>query len=417
MAIAAVPKYLGEIEKDFEGSSPGMRFNMYLMLWSTDYRIDNKLTALKAARKLNGRDQAIMRSLWERQKSLFNQSLIPEARFYLDAIAISPFTTGLGNAHPLENGFAFLNPYGLPYLPGSGVKGVLRQAARELASGEWGESYDWNESELSSSNKSDQYSKLDILFGFESGDGDKEHMRGVLSFWDVIPQIVPADKKKPNEVNLMIEIMTPHQSHYYQKKETPHESGIPSPIYFLTVPPESRFVFYVSCDLERLLRIAPELAEDGYWKTLLEAAFNHAYDWLGFGAKTAVGYGAMKENPEWRNECEKQKKERLDDIQKQTEAKRVASLTPDELSLEEHQPIIDKFLSDFETAKKTPYKPGCQFDNTRFEFEKCALVWVDTASRRSAGRILKETMTKSWGIPSNKDSKKRLEDALVELNK
>lgn len=39
--------------------------------------------------------------------------------------------------HLLENGFAFLNPYGLPYLPGSGVKGVLRQAAREVDKKSW----------------------------------------------------------------------------------------------------------------------------------------------------------------------------------------------------------------------------------------------------------------------------------------
>ena len=41
--------------------------------------------------------------------------------------------------HPLENGFAFLQPYGLPYLAGSGVKGVLRQTARLLAENAFGE--------------------------------------------------------------------------------------------------------------------------------------------------------------------------------------------------------------------------------------------------------------------------------------
>ena len=29
----------------------------------------------------------------------------------------------------------------------------------------------------------------------------------------------------------------------------------------------------------------------------MEAAFEHAFAWLGFGAKTAVGYGAMEEDP------------------------------------------------------------------------------------------------------------------------
>ncbi|MBW1963132.1 MAG: hypothetical protein JRJ04_16955, partial [Deltaproteobacteria bacterium] len=51
----------------------------------------------------------------------------------LPTVTTSPFVTGVGMEHPLENGFAFLSPYGLPYLPGSSVKGVLRKAAEELA--------------------------------------------------------------------------------------------------------------------------------------------------------------------------------------------------------------------------------------------------------------------------------------------
>ncbi|HWO99019.1 MAG TPA: RAMP superfamily CRISPR-associated protein [Methylococcus sp.] len=79
-----------------------------------------------------------MKALADRQTAL--AATVPaEALLKLEATGVAPFTTGLGNEHPLENGFAFLNPYGLPYLPGSGVKGILRQAARELASGTWGE--------------------------------------------------------------------------------------------------------------------------------------------------------------------------------------------------------------------------------------------------------------------------------------
>jgi len=88
--------------------------------------------------------------------------------------------------------------------------------------------------------------------------------------------------------------MTPHQSHYYQKGEQPHDSGMPTPIQFLTVAPGSGFNFHLVCDLPRLQRLAPELAHDGKWKALMQEAFDHAFDWLGFGAKTAVGYGAME---------------------------------------------------------------------------------------------------------------------------
>lgn len=129
--------------------------------------------------------------------------------------------------------------------------------------------------------------------GLEAQGAQTEHLRGVLSFWDAIPQL------KGNR--LTVEIMTPHQGHYYYYQDnpkegsaSPHESGQPTPISYLTVPPGSGFTFHVTCDLPRLQRLAPSLVSDGHWKDLLRAAFEHAFDWCGFGAKTAVGYGAME---------------------------------------------------------------------------------------------------------------------------
>lgn len=353
MSIAAVPAYLG---KDFSSASPGMRFGMYLPIWTSrddqeqevknraarkspegeqiaallqrhgmdaaiaELTRQNRLPALwkkndfaareawKKVTQLTPSDRAGMQALHMRQRQLF--SAIPRTEgLCLDAKSIAPFTTGLGNEHPLENGFAFLNPYGLPYLPGSGVKGVLRQAARELASGDWGDAHGWSAEarfpllqgpaerrKPVCDKKNGQpilLTQTDVLFGRETPAGDSEHLRGVLSFWDVIPQL--------QGDSLAVEIMTPHQNHYYQQKSerktgdstSPDESGQPIPIPFLTVPPGSRFTFCVVCDLPRLRRLAPELAQDDRWKTLLTAAFEHAFEWLGFGAKTAVGYGAM----------------------------------------------------------------------------------------------------------------------------
>ena len=298
MAIAAVPEYLGT---DFSTAAPGHRFGMYLklwgvnsrskeMLWTThdvnyrstgqrreerEFKDENKSSALSDALKLNASDKDAMQALAVRQKTLavFLESTGQLLR--LEARTVAPFATGLGNEHPLENGFAFLNPYGLPYLPGSGVKGVLRVAARELADSTFDSTDGWT------------YDEIDALFGREGENGDSDHQRGTLNFWDVIPQI--------NGDSLKVEVMTPHQSHYYQKNESPHESGSPNPINFLTVPPDSGFVFHVQCNRAFLARIAPALTENDRWKDLLQAAFAHAYDWLGFGAKTAVGYGAMRE--------------------------------------------------------------------------------------------------------------------------
>lgn len=318
MPIAAVPAYLGA---DFSSASPGLRFGMYLplwgvnrrtqqLLWSTadiDYavrgqqreereiKVENKTFALQQACKLTPNDKATMAALAQRQS---HTAQACADVLTLEATATAPFTTGLGNEHPLENGFAFLNPYGLPYLPGSGIKGVLRQAARELASGQWGDTCGWTEELIHQPPWSDgrkiDLSVLDALFGRETEDGSSDHVRGALSFWDALPQI-PGD-------SLSVDIMTPHQSHYYQQKNdkksgsstSAHDSGAPTPISFLTLPPGTHFTFHVRCDMAHLEWLAPDLAHNQRWQTLLTAAFEHAFEWLGFGAKTAVGYGAMQ---------------------------------------------------------------------------------------------------------------------------
>lgn len=154
MAIAAVPAYLGQ---DFSTASPGLRFGMYLQLWGVDRRTgemtwetrdckyemrgqdqqerrlphENKVDAINKTLALTKDDVALMKALQARQSVLAEPLMDDGSLLAIHARAVAPFTTGLGNEHPLENGFAFLNPYGLPYLPGSGVKGVLRQAARE----------------------------------------------------------------------------------------------------------------------------------------------------------------------------------------------------------------------------------------------------------------------------------------------
>ncbi|MFA5631698.1 MAG: type III-B CRISPR module RAMP protein Cmr6 [Porticoccaceae bacterium] len=405
MAIAAIPDYLG---KDFSNASPGLRFGMYLQVWNSNFAKEKeKVVPLKRAGKLNDDDKKVMATLLARQQASFAAISDTANSVQLDAVAASPFTTGLGNEHPLENGFAFLNPYGLPYLPGSGVKGVLRQAARELASGEWGDGYGWlkkpiypfvvNEKQIVDNNKEPVLlSMLDVLFGKESKDGDKEHLRGALTFWDVIPQI--------KGDSLQVEIMTPHQKHYYQEGQNPHDSGQPIPISFLTVPPGSSFSFHVQCDLALLEQHASELAKDGLWQQLLQAAFAHAFEWLGFGAKTAVGYGAMKEDAA-------KKAEREEQLRQQQEVERRSTLSPEELAYEEHLPVIEKFREAFEQVRHGAYQPGQEFDSKRNEFIQVATSWEELRSRLEAAEILAETL--KWGV--SKKGKDRLKAAVASL--
>lgn len=422
MPVAAIPAYLGQ---NFDSASPGLRFGMYLRIWGINRRTeellwskqdiyyarrgqdkaereltdDNKSSALADACKLTPSDQARLKAVIERQALLANS--LPNL-LSLQAIATAPFTTGLGNEHPLENGFAFLTPYGLPYLAGSGVKGVLRQAARELASGEWGDRHGWVNEKIHQLERID-LSVLDVLFGAETGDGDSDHVRGVLSFWDVIPQL---------ETNsLSVDVLTPHQTHYYQPKEaqkkgagspSPHDSGQPIPSYFLTLPPGTGFSFHVVCDLPRLERLAPDLAENERWKTLLRAAFEHAFDWLGFGAKTAVGYGAMQHDHEAEARAEA---ERSAQLAAAAEAGRRQTLSAMQLQ-------IDDFITAMQ-ARKALLMGRKDKPNTQCHQQAQALVkaaqgddW-SAEDRRAAADAVEEWLPQVVAITA-KDARKAL---------
>jgi CRISPR-associated protein Cmr6 len=308
---AAQPAYL----QDFADAAPGHHFGLYYAGWNADFskpKTGASGTLRSTVCKLPKHSRDLLAALAERQNA--EALALAAPIFTYPAIASAPFATGLGNEHPLENGFSFLTPYGLPYLPGSGVKGVIRKAAEELASGEWGDAQGWNAAAIRN------------LFGpgEEDDTRDSAPQQGALRFWDVIP--TPPAALKNDKALLIVEIMTPHHSGYYQEGDqigkTPNTSESPNPISFLAVSAEARFTFYVECHPARL-----DADLQGDWQTLIEAAFTHAGKWLGFGAKTAVGYGRMRPDQDACEKMrEKQEKEAAVQRQKDEEAQRAADL-------------------------------------------------------------------------------------------
>ena len=264
MGRAAVPAYVGD---NFSDCPPGHRFSLYFRVWNVQWELDKdeaKTSALREVLRLPQNAKDLMRALGARQQAM--ALALPAAQCcVIDAVATAPFSTGLGLEHPIENGFAFLSPYGLPYLAGSGVKGVLRRAAEDL--------------EIAAP-------LVAALFGAEDAKTAEAAHRGALSCWDVLPQFDA----------MTVEIMTPHQSGYYLGKDSPHEAGQPTPISFLALPADATFRFVLRFDPG--LVPETERAALADWQALVVHIATHAFDWLGFGAKTAVGYGAMAEDPE-----------------------------------------------------------------------------------------------------------------------
>lgn len=331
---AALPAYLN----DFSDAAPGHHFGLYFAGWNNDFTKPKSGTSdvlRNTVCKLPKHSRDLLAALSERQKAAA-ESLADQV-FTYPAIASAPFATGLGNEHPLENGFSFISPYGLPYLPGSGVKGVIRKAAEELMSGEWGEAQGWNADTM----------RTFFGPGEEDPTRDSNPQQGALSFWDVIP--TPPASIKNDKALLTVEIMTPHHSGYYQDGKTPNTSESPTPISFLAVAAEAHFTFHVECNPARL-----NLEQHHNWQQLIEAAFTHAGKWLGFGAKTAVGYGRMHLDPAVATQRENDKAAEITHQEKAAEQNRIASLPPEQRLLADLDHLLDKLPNDPRNGNPIP---------------------------------------------------------------
>ena len=280
MGIAATPRYMQDNQAGFyEHLSPAAKFYTFFRVWNEDWSIEtNKFDALNQVLDYSNSAQVQTNALIQRQKILMG-SIDPQLKLSIPATSLSPFMTGMGMEHPLKNGFAFLQPYGLPYLAGSGVKGVLRQTARLLADDAFGEgTHGFNTL------------TIETLFGSETSTGGEESddfSRGALTFWDVIIQPKETAQNQ-NKMKLAVDILTPHQSHYLQGNENPHDSGEPKPVHYLAVGAGAEFNFHITANSHLLGDLQNE------WQTMMQQCFKYTTEWFGFGAKNAVGYGVLK---------------------------------------------------------------------------------------------------------------------------
>ncbi len=167
--------------------------------------------------------------------------------------------TGLGNPHPAGVNLAFDSTIGVPFLPGSTVKGLCRQAAAVLDEPE---------------------SAIDRLFGPEIVVAQDRTMRGQVAFFDAYPRRWPT---------LVVDLINCHHPDYYGQSaidqvKGPAETESPVPVTFLCIGEGTDFVFPLAAASAGDLQHIREILTSG-----LEI--------LGIGGKTAVGYGVMASAP------------------------------------------------------------------------------------------------------------------------
>lgn len=184
------------------------------------------------------------------------------------------FATGLGISHPVENGFAWHQTLGVPFLAASGVKGMLRA---------------WTECWRDFDSEEARQAAITRCFGASAGDADSS--AGNLIFFDALPI---------ERVHLAADVMTPHMGKWYEQghdihgpqdyaTKAPADWYSPVPVPFLVVK-KAAFRFMIAPRL-----IGDETADAQARADALDAIqqLEQALEWLGAGAKTAAGYGRM----------------------------------------------------------------------------------------------------------------------------
>jgi CRISPR-associated protein Cmr6 len=177
----------------------------------------------------------------------------------------SRFVTGLGRSHPVENGFVWHPTLGVPYLPGSSVKGMLRS---------------WAEREAEPRPSNGDIAKV---FGGPGAIGEVDVL-------DALPL---------SPVQLDADVMTPHYAGWTPEAPPADWCG-PVPIPFLVTAMGTSFLFAV-VPRSPMARDVAETVRS-WLVEALEAA--------GAGAKTSIGYGRFRLSEEGTSKWKK----RIEDV-------------------------------------------------------------------------------------------------------
>lgn len=247
-----------------------------------------------------------------------------------------PFVSGTGKPHPTETGFTWHYTLGTPYLPGSGVKGLIKawmKAEICFIEEELYRSQTYAEIRKLEAEKKDLEDSLYKWFGTaannDKADGEYEPFSGNVGdfcFHDALPIEPPT---------LGIGVINPHQKGYYERgdsiddsfkdyKAIPAEIHDPEPHHYL-ITQEARLLFSI------YPRASSTVTEQS--KQDIKELFGHlesALTWMGAGARTSNAFGRMKFDEEWTQK-------RLQDVEAEEEMRaeeyEKSQMTPGQLTL------------------------------------------------------------------------------------
>ena len=179
----------------------------------------------------------------------------------------SRLIVGLGSGSVLEVSIKLHFIYGFPYIPSSAIKGVLRAYKILEKAGFDLKKYGDFEKKIEKGEQIEEEHKAFVeIFG-------NQKKRGSLIVLDALPDKFPA---------LEEDIMNLHYQDYYSKQGPPIDKN-PNPIKFLTVPKGTKFNFYFK----------NHKTYENTFKSSLKDDLVKAFEFLGIGSKTGLGYGVI----------------------------------------------------------------------------------------------------------------------------
>lgn len=199
----------------------------------------------------------------------------------------SRLIVGLGDKGSLEIGLTVDQTTGLPYIPGSALKGLTRSYTLYFLAEKRGLQLS---GEISDSKKLDDF-ESEILSGkYDKHDAFRFYKK-IFGTQDAAGQAIFHDAVlmgAPGDIYSM-DVMTPHFPKWYENQrkkadKAPHDADSPNPVVFVTVNADCQFAFAVGWRGDS----NPEAHQ--FARELLENALQD----FGIGSKTAAGYGTFK---------------------------------------------------------------------------------------------------------------------------
>lgn len=191
------------------------------------------------------------------------------------ARTLGKLIVGLGADSVLETSITLHHTYGVPYIPGSALKGLASSFGHRLylqsQSAAWYREFDNGTTRRGEAQQ--------LLFG-------DEEREGAVIFYDAMPL--------PQEWGLYPDVITPHHPGYYQMGEnpsTPADCDEPRPVPFLAAGGAFCFFIGLTATSKTSLKKEEQAALLELATKLLQAALREE----GVGAKSSSGYGRFED--------------------------------------------------------------------------------------------------------------------------